>query len=243
MRYIKLLLICSVLFTLKAGMLAQEEILCAEPTDLGIILDSSDTAGSKWREVLDFTTSLVDFFNIGRLKSHVGLITYSTDAQLVMDFKTFEGDRLTPENVKDFIEKVAPTGGDRYIDKALKLANERLFTAEAGMRVNKSDIKKIMILLTTGKQTGQQSSVKSLQEASEPLRNKGIKIYVVAVGNKEDIDEDELIEIAGARENVITAESYDQLVNLAEEISKVACGIKLMEVSYYSSDEFLVINI
>ena len=85
----------------------------------------------------------------------------------------------------------------------------------------------IMILLTTGKQTGQQSSVKSLQEASEPLRNKGIKIYVVAVGNKEDIDEDELIEIAGARENVITAESYDQLVNLAEEISKVACGMKI----------------
>lgn len=27
------------------------EILCAEPTDLGIILDSSDTARSKWREV------------------------------------------------------------------------------------------------------------------------------------------------------------------------------------------------
>lgn len=86
---------------------------------------------------------MVDFFNIGRLKSHVGLITYSTDAQLVMDFKTFEGDRLTPENVKDFIEKVVPTGGDRYIDKALKLANERLFTAEAGMRVNKSDMKKV----------------------------------------------------------------------------------------------------
>lgn len=85
----------------------------------------------------------MDFFNIGRLKSHVGLITYSTDAQLVMDFKTFEGDRLTPENVKDFIEKVVPTGSDRYIDKALKLANERLFTAEAGMRVNKSDIKKV----------------------------------------------------------------------------------------------------
>ena len=85
----------------------------------------------------------------------------------------------------------------------------------------------IMILLTTGKQTGQQSSVKSLQEASEPLRNKRIKIYVVAVENKEDIDEDELIEIAGARENVITAESYNQLVNLAEEISKVACGTKI----------------
>ncbi|XP_022779349.1 collagen alpha-6(VI) chain-like isoform X2 [Stylophora pistillata] len=226
MRYTELLLICSVLLKLRERTLAQKEILCAEPIDFGIILDSSDKASSKWQEVLEFTTSLVDFFNVGRLKSHVGLITYGTEAQLVMDFKTFEGDLLTPKNVKDYIQKVVPTGGGRHIDKALKLANERLFTAEAGMRVNKNDIKKIMILLNAGKQTGPLGSLTSLQEASKPLRNKGINIYVVAVGNKKDIDEDELVEITGTPENVLTTESFDQLVNLAEEVSKVACGGK-----------------
>lgn len=78
----------------------------------------------------------MDFFNVGPLKSHVGLIIYGTEAQLAMDFNTFHGDNLTPENVKDLIEKAEPTGGDRFIDKALELANERLFTEDAGMRVD-----------------------------------------------------------------------------------------------------------
>lgn len=43
----------------------------------------------------------------------------------------------------------------------------------------------------------------------EFLWNKGIKIYVVVVGNKEDIDEDELIEIVGVWENVIFVELFD----------------------------------
>lgn len=60
-----------------------------------------------------------------------------------MDFKIFEGDCLILENVKDFIEKVVLIGGDCYIDKVLKLVNERLFIVEVGMRVNKSDIKKV----------------------------------------------------------------------------------------------------
>ena len=51
-----------------------------------------------------------------------------------MDFNTFQGDNLSPENVQDLIENLEPKGGDRFIDKALKLANEQLFTAEAGMR-------------------------------------------------------------------------------------------------------------
>lgn len=60
-----------------------------------------------------------------------------------MDFKIFEGDCLILENVKDLIEKVVLIGGDCYIDKVLKLVNERLFIVEVGMRVNKSDIKKV----------------------------------------------------------------------------------------------------
>ena len=35
---------------------------------------------------------------------------------------------------------------------------------------------------------------------------------------------DELIDIAGAQENVLTTEFFDELVVLAEDVSKVACG-------------------
>ena len=71
-----------------------------------------------------------------------------------------------------------------------------------------------------------------MNEASQPLRDKGIKIYVVGVGSKEDIDEDELIQIAGTQENVLTTDLFEELVVLAEDVTKVICGKKKKHNSY-----------
>lgn len=60
-----------------------------------------------------------------------------------MDFKTFQGDDLSSEDVQGLIENLVPQGGDRFIDKALSLANEQLFTVEAGMRVDDEDTTKV----------------------------------------------------------------------------------------------------
>lgn len=92
---------------------------------------------------MDFANALVEYFNVGPERSNVGIITYGTEAELAMDFNTFQGDDLTPENVQGLIKSLVPQGGGRYIDKALALANERLFTAEAGMRVNDNDTLKV----------------------------------------------------------------------------------------------------
>lgn len=84
-----------------------------------------------------------------------------------------------------------------------------------------------LILLTNGKQTKDQGRFTPLREASQPLRNKGVKIYVVGVGSDDDIDVNELIQIAGSHENVITTDLFEELVVLAEEVSKVVCGRKI----------------
>lgn len=71
-----------------------------------------------------------------------------------------------------------------------------------------------------------------MNEASQPLRDKGIKIYVVGVGSKEDIDEDELIQIAGTQENVLTTDLFEELVVLAEDVTKVICGKKKKHLTH-----------
>lgn len=83
-----------------------------------------------------------------------------------------------------------------------------------------------LIVFTAGKQTTDQGSFTSLSEASKPLRDKGIEIYVVGVGSQEEIDVNELIQIAGKEENVLTTDRFEELVILAEDIAKVACGMK-----------------
>ena len=89
-------------------------------------------------------------------------------------------------------------------------------------------------MLTAGKQTKDQGSFTPLREASQPLRDKGIQIYVVGVGSDEDIDMDELNQIAGKQENVLRTQHFKELVLLAEDISKVACGKKK---DFYGTDQ------
>ena len=79
-------------------------------------------------------------------------------------------------------------------------------------------------MLTAGKQTTDQGSFTPLREASKPLQDKGIEIYVVGIGSNKEVDVNELTQIAGKQENVLTTERFEELVILAEEVSKVACG-------------------
>lgn len=94
-------------------------------------------------KVLDFANALVEFFNVSRNGSHVGIITYGTEAEVAMDFNTFKEGNLSPAIVQDLINDLRQKGGHRFMDKALKMANERLFTPEAGMRVHNNDTSKV----------------------------------------------------------------------------------------------------
>lgn len=49
----------------------------------------------------------------------------------------------------------------------------------------------------------------------------------MGVGSDDDIDVNELIQIAGSQENVVTIDLFEELVALAEEVSKIACGRKI----------------
>ncbi|KAK2564857.1 Collagen alpha-1(XIV) chain, partial [Acropora cervicornis] len=176
--------------------------------------------------VLDFANAFVQFFNVSPTGSKIGVITYSTEANLTMDFNSFQGDNLSSDSVRDVINDLKPIKGRRKIYEALKLANEQLFVRDAGMRDDK-DILKIIVVLIAGKQTSQTTENDSfirLNETSELLRNKSVEIFVVGVGFKENIDISELIQISGKPENVLTSEKFENLVILAEDLAKVVCG-------------------
>ena len=80
---------------------------------------------------------------MGPVGRRVGVITYGADAYVAMDFNSLQGSNLSSDNVKDLINDLKPTGGPRFIDKALKLANSRLFTHDARMRDGDDDILKV----------------------------------------------------------------------------------------------------
>ena len=62
-----------------------------------------------------------------------------------MDFSTLQGNNLLSDNVQHLIDDVRPGGEHRFIDKALTVVNERLFTQETGMRVLSNDTLKVCL--------------------------------------------------------------------------------------------------
>lgn len=81
-----------------------------------------------------------------------------------------------------------------------------------------------MILFTDGKQTKNRDPYTELDIAAQPLKDKGIDIYALAVGTSDKIDVPELKRMASSPEKVYTAETFDELEPLAIQITQATCG-------------------
>lgn len=102
-----------------------------------------------------------------------------------------------------------------FIDRALKKANEELFTDRGGDR---PEFPNVLILLSAGK-TNPES--KSFSATIPLLQKKGVKIIAIGVGNYEEF-EGQLEEIAG--EDVYTVNSFKQLSDLFAGILEATCS-------------------
>ena len=78
----------------------------------------------------------MDLINVGPDSTHVALVSYSDEAELVFNFNTLRGSDITAENYSSYIERVIHQQGYTFIDKGLRLAIQKVFTPEAGMRAN-----------------------------------------------------------------------------------------------------------
>ena len=104
--------------------------------DLAIALDSSDTENEQnWQTLLEFSAAFLDAFTISAHRTHVGLIVFSTHADVPLYFNTLREENLTTEGVKKIIYGLKPKGGVIRLDRALLGAEEELFSEENGMRI------------------------------------------------------------------------------------------------------------
>lgn len=68
------------------------ELLCTKPTDLAILLDTSASLDRKWQNVLRFTSTLVEGYDIGEKKTKISIGTFGGGRQqIIMRFNTLTG--------------------------------------------------------------------------------------------------------------------------------------------------------
>ena len=77
---------------------------------------------------------IIDHFEVSPDVSQVALLEYSDEPKVYLKFNDLIGAQLNGVNVKRKVEEILQSKGKTFIDKALNLANQEIFTEESGMR-------------------------------------------------------------------------------------------------------------
>ena len=122
---------------------------CEYALDLGVIVDVSVSNGmSQLPAVREALQSLVDKFDISVKGTHMGLITFSKDAEMLFSFADVEFQNKTA--AKKRISEINHLHYQTRTDKALIMADQELFTEAGGDRPAKHDV---LLVFTDGKPT------------------------------------------------------------------------------------------
>ena len=79
----------------------------------------------------------------------------------------------------------------------------------------------MLFVITDGAQTMHKGTTTPLAQAAKPLKDKGVEIWSVSVG--EGPERSELESIASHKDNVVELESYDVLAKVVLDLKKIAC--------------------
>ena len=115
--------------------------MCREIYDVAFILDGSGSVSrANFRHLKQFTKDAVTALNVSGEGSHVAIIEYSDQPELISGFDTFTGTEWTQANLDDKIDGMKQSGGHTFINRAIQFANDEVFREDKGMR---PDVKQV----------------------------------------------------------------------------------------------------
>ena len=187
--------------------------MCSEEADIAFVVDTSGGISEEdFKKQVKFVKALASSFDPTYTKHQLGLISYGRNAKMEVSFK----DKVDREEFEKAVDRMPHTKSRPRLDKALKLASSKLFTAKGGIRSGK---KKAMIIFTDGKKSPDPKAV-PLKDVIEPLKQLDVQIYAVAI--KSQLDQKELTkELA----HWFTVFDFDLLANMVELIELTTCRI------------------
>lgn len=115
--------------------------------DVGIVVDSSSSVRrDNFEKVKQFLVDLVSKMHVSYSNTHVGLIVYNHKAFLGWDFKGDVAQNL--DKLKKAIRELKYQPGGTRTDRAMSLAENKLFKVAHGERLN---VPHILLVITDGK--------------------------------------------------------------------------------------------
>lgn len=174
--------------------------------DLMLVLDGSGSILEPDFEIMrQFVRNLVGSFTIGPRDANVGIIQFSTTAELYI------GLSAEADDVNAAINNMTKFGNSTNIAAAIDLAQEQFVTRRAG-------IPRVIIVLTDGRHNEAGNPIVSADRA----RAQGTAVFGIAVG---DVDFSELISISGGDSGVYTVSGFQGLNAILDLLLNSTCAV------------------
>ncbi|GAB1606666.1 hypothetical protein Ahia01_000949200 [Argonauta hians] len=181
-----------------------------------------DTSSSVWvqdyRKQLKFVSKLADSFEIGPNDVQVGVITYSTRANLDISLNRYK----SKKNLKNAILAIPYRSGTTNTANALVLLRremQKVMATRSGLF--------IAIIVTDGHSRIPEYTAKEAKR----LHDLGVDVYAIGVGKKYSIEELRLLS-SNPEDNVYEVTDYEALENLAQRLDIKTCN----ETVYFGYD-------
>ncbi|KAI7808924.1 putative collagen alpha-3VI chain [Triplophysa rosa] len=177
----------------------------AKAADIVFLVDGSMNLGrDNFKEVLDFVVNLIDLFYTERDDLRIGLAHYAADVTDVFYLNTYK-------NKDDIISAISQTdykgGREMKTGNAIRHVQQTHFVKERGSRKDES-IPQILMVIPGGRSKDDGKS------AALALKNTGVRIYAVGVGDIVD----ELNNLGSEATTVARASTFPELSELNEQI-------------------------
>ncbi|XP_005097974.2 collagen alpha-1(XII) chain [Aplysia californica] len=184
-----------------------------KPAEVVFALDKSSSIYIlDFKKQLTFVSDLIKMFDIGKDKTRVAIVSFSTNASVEFHLDEY----YLKKDVTDRTEKILYTGGNTNTGAALKLVNGSVLTSEHGVR---SNVPHVVIVITDGRS----QKYLDTQAQAKALKNSGAFVFAIGVGSS--VYDQELKDIASAPSDQFVFETtgYDALPSIKNILAFRAC--------------------
>ncbi len=191
---------------------------CEGNIDLCWMLDQSGSVGQTNHDTAkQFISNVVSFFTIGLSRTRVGFVAYSTNSHIEFDLNAHTNLDALQQAINNINYRAGWTATALALNDSRDLLDSSL---NNGARPESEGVPKLAVLLTDGK-----SNQYPLDFAAPALRNAGVQVYTVGIGNI-DIDELRLIASDPDDEHVFVLSSFNDAAGFVNFLSVTACESK-----------------
>lgn len=185
--------------------------------DVLFLIDTSEGVSDlDFQREKNFIKTVVRSFKISSDHSRVGLMSYSNETEITVNFS----DEQSHDSLLERVESLPFLGGQRQFNNALETAAAQFFSPSGSSR---SVVQKAAVIITNCDQVSTKGT--DHLEESSLLQENDVKVLIIAVGCDGADQENNLQKLVQDAEQIFTPDSFENLAAAAKRLTVVAADI------------------